>query len=132
MVPNRMRVYKKILCCFLLTFFAVSAGCETPAHEIVQQETFYWRKLSLIYVQDADPSADAKLAIQNRDLFLVGLVEVGRLVPELEYHDDLEKKMPTHLIEGTSDTNPPYEEDRATQYARIFNLTVIRFATRQH
>jgi hypothetical protein len=98
----------------------------SDANSVVPEE------LKLSYVQTADPAKDASEEFAKHKIYFVGLTEMGDRLPGTESHDELARKYPSHYVKGSSDTNPTYQEERAGQYAEIFNLVMIRAVTEKH
>ncbi len=116
----------------LISSTAVNLGCRTCDEKPVDASRLPVRsKLTIAYVQDADPVADARAALLQRSFYVVGVVEMSRMVPGTDRHDTLAQTLAVRLIEGTSDTGPYYENMRAADYAEIFNLIILRELTRR-
>ena len=109
---------------FIAVMIAFTFGCDPQVHPNADSP-----KLTLSYVQKADPAKDAAEEISRKNIYFVGLTEMGERLPGTESHDEFTKKYPSRYVEGTSDTNPTNEEERADQYAEIFNLTIVRYLT---
>ena len=98
-------------------------ACHGPEPTEVQQ---------LRWVENADPVADARLAVSKHDYRFRALLGLGIFIPGTKEipHQLVEKQFGYTIIEGTSDCLVNEEHQRLVQkayaYAEAYNLCIIR------